>query len=285
MVNISNGVLTARFNELGAELKSLKKGEEEFIFGGDDRYWSNSSPVLFPACSALKGDTYYLDGKGYKMDKHGFAKDMLFSVEEKTDNSVTFLLKDTAETRKKYPFAFEFRIIYTLVENRLNVEYIITNKNRENMYFSVGAHEGYLCPEGIEDYDILFSEKQTLKSYILSGPDTLGYEYTEILKDSKVLPLKNEYFTEDALIFLNIPFDGLMLKNRKTGKTVKVTFKGFPYLLIWTVPGAPFICVEPWCGITDRSDTNMDFKTKEGIECLPPNSVFKRIHTLEILEV
>ena len=283
MVRISNNILSAEFNEFGAELKSLKKGKEEYIYGGDSKFWNESSPVLFPICSALKDDTYYIDGKKYKMDKHGFAKNMLFSVEEKSKNQVTFLLLDNADTLKIYPYKFEFRIRYTLRENKLDVEYIIKNTNDNEMFFSVGAHEGYSCPEGIEDYDILLPSKQTLKSNILSGPDTLGYEQMEILNDSNVLPLKNEYFTDDALIFLNIPFDNLILKNRNTEKAIKITFKDFPYLLIWTKPLAPYICVEPWCGITDRLGTNQDFKTKEGIEKLSSNSTFKRIHTIEIL--
>ena len=283
MVSIGNGILTARFNEFGAELKSLKRGEEEFIFGGDERFWNGSSPVLFPICSALKEDTYYIDEKAYKMDKHGFAKDLLFSVESKSESSVTFLLESNAETLKKYPFTFEFRICYTLVGGRLDVEYLIKNNGSKDMFFSVGAHEGYSCPEGIEDYDIIFPGKQTLKSNLLAGPDTLGFEQIEILNNSDTLPLKNDYFTEDALIFLNIPFDSLVLKNRKTGKAVKVTFKDFPYLLIWTVPEASFICVEPWCGITDRVGTNQDLRTKEGIERLLPDETFKRVHSVEIL--
>ncbi|MBQ9354782.1 MAG: aldose 1-epimerase family protein, partial [Clostridia bacterium] len=258
MVRISNNILSAEFNEFGAELKSLKKGKEEYIYGGDSKFWNGSSPVLFPICSALKDDTYYIDGKKYKMDKHGFAKNMLFSVEEKSENQVTFLLVDNADTLKIYPYKFEFRIRYTLRENKLDVEYIIKNTNDNEMFFSVGAHEGYSCPEGIEDYDILLPSKQTLKSNILSGPDTLGYEQMEILNDNNIFPLKNEYFKDDALIFLNIPFDNLILENRNTKKAIKITFKDFPYLLIWTKPFAPYICVEPWCGITDRLGTNQD---------------------------
>ena len=59
--------------------------------------------------------------------------------------------------------------------------------------------------------------------------------------------------------------------------------KGFPYFLLWTKPGAPYICMEPWCGISDRDNADQNFKTKQGIEHISAHESFVREHTIEVL--
>ncbi len=283
MVTISNGKLTAKFNELGAELKSLTCGDTEYIWKGDEKIWASSCPVLFPICSGVIDNTYYIDGKEYNMTKHGFAKKSVFAVEDKKENEVTFLLTDSEETKKCYPYSFEFRIHYTLTDTKLEVEYNVKNTNDEEMFFSVGGHEGYACPEGIDKYDIVFDKTETLVNTVLTGPNTLGYEEFTVLENSNVFPLDYKYFAVDALVFQTLKSDSLVLKNRENGRAIKVEFKGFPYLLLWTKPDAPYICIEPWCGISDRDGCDQNFKTKQGIEHILPGETFVRVHTLEIL--
>ncbi len=283
MVEINNGKLTAKFNELGAELKSLVSNGKEYIWKGDEKFWASSCPVLFPICSGLIDNTYYIDGKKYEMNKHGFAKKSVFTVEDKKDDRVTFLLTDNEETLKQYPYRFEFRITYTLVGNKIEVKYDIKNTDGDEMYFSVGAHEGYSCVGGIENYDIILPKKQTLVNTVLTGPNTLGYEQFTVLENNDVFPLEYKHFAVDALVFQNVDFDNVILKNRLDGSALKITFKGFPYLLLWTKPDAPYICIEPWCGISDRDGSNQNFKTKQGIEHILPNDTFTRIHTIEVL--
>ena len=158
MVTISNEFLTATFNEVGAELKSLKCDGKEHIWYGDPAFWTGSSPVLFPICSGLKDDEFIFEGKTYSMQKHGFARKATFDVETVDKNSATFLLNSENCPQENYPFKYEFRIIYTLTGKKLNVEYNIRNLTDGEMYFSVGAHEAYHCPEGIENYQIVFDD-------------------------------------------------------------------------------------------------------------------------------
>ena len=92
MITISNEFLTANFSEIGAELKSLRYCDREYIWHGDPAFWSGSAPVLFPICSGLKDDEFIFEGKTYSMSKHGFAKNELFAVEEIKTDRVVFLL-------------------------------------------------------------------------------------------------------------------------------------------------------------------------------------------------
>ncbi len=282
MITISNEYLTATFSEIGAELKSLKCDGKEYIWYGDPAFWTGSSPVLFPICSGLKDDEFVYEGKTYSLQKHGFARRAEFQVETVDKNSATFLLSSQNCPQENYPFQYEFRIIYTLTGKKLNVEYNIRNLTDGQMYFSVGAHEAYNCPEGIDNYEIIFDQKENLDAYQLVGPllsdNTVNYG-----KDITTLQLDHSLFSNDCLIFKNLNSRGATLRNKATGQKIKVDFEGFPYLLIWTAPGAPFICIEPWCGITDNINTNKQLSQKEGIQELEKGGTFYRVHSFEII--
>lgn len=282
MITISNEFLTATFSEVGAELKSLKYNDKEFIWYGDPAFWTGSSPVLFPICSGLKDDEFIYEGKTYSLQKHGFARRATFDVETVDGNTATFLLSSENCVQDNYPFKYELRIIYTLVGKKFNVEYNVRNLTDGEMYFSIGAHEAYNCPEGIENYEIIFDKKESLDAYQLVGPllsdDTVNYGC-----DTNVLQLDQSLFSNDCLIFKNLNSRGAILRNKITGQEIKTQFEGFPYLLIWTAPNAPFICIEPWCGITDNINTNKQLCEKEGIEKIEKGASFYRVHSFEIL--
>lgn len=282
MICIKNEFLCAHIAERGAELKSLVSGKTEYIWQGDERFWSFSAPVMFPICSGLKDDEYLLDGKAYHLEKHGFARFKTFEVEKASADSATFLLRADDETRAQFPFDFALRITYSLSGKTLAVTYDVENESKTDMYFSIGAHEGYACPEGIEAYDIRFPEKETLISSVLDG-NLLGKKTETVLMDDDTLPLDYRYFAVDALVFKRVLSKSVVLKQRGGSRAVKVTFEGFPYLLLWTKPDAPYICIEPWCGISDSTDTDGRLRAKEGINRLPANEHFVRTHTIEIL--
>ncbi|HQU34796.1 MAG TPA: hypothetical protein PLB88_10800, partial [Thermoanaerobaculaceae bacterium] len=52
---------------------------------------------------------------------------------------------------------------------------------------------------------------------------------------------------------------------------------------VWSKPGAPFVCLEPWCGIADPPDATGHLEDKEGIVRLPPGSTFARVVTIRPL--
>lgn len=282
MITIKNEHITASFATLGAELKSFVYNGAEYIWPGSEKSWKGSAPILFPICSGLKDDTYYLDGKKYQLQKHGYARFCEFEVENQTEDSVTFLLCSDEESKKVYPFDYELRIVYSLTDNGLKIDYNVKNLSDDTMYFSIGAHEGYLCPEGIEEYDIVLPEKETLYTYVLDG-NVLSEEKQLIIENDDKIALKYDYFSVDALVFKDIKARSVNLKHRNSSREIKVNFDGFDYLLIWTIPRENYICIEPWCGITDNATTDQNFKTKEGILKVDKNSAYLCSHSFEIL--
>ncbi len=281
MVNLKNGQLTATISTKGAELKSLKNRNREYIWCGNPEFWSGTSPILFPIIGFLKDGKCFIDGKEYNIQKHGFARNMEFSVESLTENSAVFLLKSDFETLKCYPFNFEFRVVFTLNSNSLSVEYKVKNTDDKKMYFSIGAHEAYATEGVIEDYDLIFSEKENFDTMLLNN-FLISNKKLHLYSDTNILPLKEEYFKLDTLIFENLNSKSVVLKNRKNGKEVEIDFSNSDYLAIWHVPNAKYICIEPWNGVPDYDNTDYDFTKKTGIICLEANKEYSNIHKINI---
>lgn len=281
MVTIKNEFLTAEISEIGAELKSLVCGGDEYIWEGRSEVWAGSCPILFPICGGLKDDKYILDGKEYTLQKHGFARFKTFEVENITDSSVVFLHKSDDETKEQFPYDYELRVIYTLADKTLKVDYSVTNKTDRVMYFNIGSHEGYYTPEGIEDYDVLFPQKETLDFCVLYG-NLLSRQFLPILKDSQVLPLYDKYFTVDALVFKDLKSKSATLRNRKTGRAVRVDFPDAQYFLLWHKPNSPYMCLEPWDGIPDIVGSSYEIAEKEGINALEAFGEYKQTHSITI---
>ncbi len=282
MITLKNEYITATFNEVGAELKSLKYNDTEYIWEGKKEVWANSCPIMFPICGGLKDDRYILNGKEYTLKKHGFVRNALFEVESLSDRCVVFLNRSNDETKAQFPFDFELRVIYTLTEKTLKIDYSVKNLSLDTMYFNIGSHEGYYTPEGIEDYDVLFPQNESLDTYVLFG-NLLSNNRMPIIKDQNYLPLYEKYFTIDALVFKDLKSKSATLRNRKTGRALRVDFPDDKYFLLWHKPNSPYICLEPWSGIGDIVGSSYDITEKEGILSLEGNKEYNHTHSISII--
>lgn len=284
IIEIKNDKLAVGINTSGSELMYLNScGGTEFLWNGDETVWSYRAPVLFPICGGLKDDKYIADGKEYELKKHGFARKSEFKGTLLCDTKAEFVLESNEATMKSYPFEFRLKIVFELLGNCLKVSNIVENLSDKEMYFSIGAHEGYSCPEGIEDYEIRFEEKQTLDSFNLDG-NLLENSFVRIIEDSNVLPLKYDYFAVDALVFKDIKFNKATLVHKHSNKKISVEFDKAEYFLLWTKPNANYICLEPWCGIQDIVGSGYDIKTKEGIIKLGKGEAYTFVHRIEVWE-
>ncbi len=57
----------------------------------------------------------------------------------------------------------------------------------------------------------------------------------------------------------------------------------FPWLGIWSKPGAPFVCIEPWYGHADPVGFEGDFLAKPEIIRLPEGKHFESTFRIEII--
>lgn len=57
---------------------------------------------------------------------------------------------------------------------------------------------------------------------------------------------------------------------------------GFPNFGIWAAPGAPFVCLEPWCGRCDNFGYEGELQDKPGINSLNVDETFKKVYSIVI---
>ncbi|OAB29731.1 Galactose mutarotase [Flavobacterium fryxellicola] len=279
---IQNATLSAEIKHFGAELISLKTNQnKEYIWEGNPKFWGKHAPILFPIVGTLKNNSFQYEGTDYSLSRHGFARDMAFELIHSTQSSATFALQSSAETLKGYPFEFELQISYTLEENNLAVAYHVRNKGKSKMPFAIGAHPAFALPNEFDNYAIAFEKEESLEYYILE--DDLVSNKTKKLKvDDTIIPLNYELFKNDALIFKTLESNSLTILENKN-PVLKVHFEGFPSLGIWTKMNAPFICIEPWFGYSDTTESTGDLFEKEGIQILESNDAFQSKYSIELL--
>lgn len=103
MIVLKSDQLCVEFQTLGGALSSIKDKEGvEYLWQGDPTYWSGQAPVLFPICGSVRNDTVLYDNedgsqKEGKIPRHGLVRKKEFTLEEQTDNSVTFAIEDDEE--------------------------------------------------------------------------------------------------------------------------------------------------------------------------------------------
>ena len=261
----------------GAMLNSLKKNNVEYLWQGDAEHWSGQAPVCFPIVGVLPGGRGTAFGKPCEMKRHGVARINPFEVYEQLGNSITFVQKSNAETKKAYPFDYELKIKYTIVGSTVTNEYIITNIGIDNLPFAIGGHPAFNCPidpdEKFEDYKVIFDKnitKPCLRPDHHSGLVDVSQKYDE-LNGGNTLELKHDLFEEkDALIFENCEAKSATLIG-KNGKGIKIEYQDMNNLLVWSAVGnAPFVALEPWTGLASCNDEDGAFEHKRGMTVHAP---------------
>lgn len=248
---LSKGTLRAVAESFGGELVSLKKAGEEYIWHGDAAYWSGRNPVLFPNVGRLNGGATEIDGKTYEMAQHGFARKCDFSVFDRGEDFIEFELRESEATLAQYPFAFSLRIRHELTDGGFSTTYRVENKGDTAMPFCIGAHTAFLCGN-VEDYELIFSEKETAPTMLLTAEGLISPTATEpwLVDSDSFTPVYADFARLDTVIFEGLRSNSVNLRHRESGRGVRVDYEGFPMLAFWT-PGekrAPFLCIEPWQG-------------------------------------
>lgn len=288
---IENSFLRVEIESHGAELKSVKANETgfEYMWYGDPKYWSRTSPVLFPFVGELKDKKYTFEDTVYEMGSHGFARDSEFGLVSKTENEIWFNLKDSEETYKNYPFHFELMVGYVLKDNSLDVKWIVKNPGQDredgNLYFSIGAHPAFNCPTNGEEnkagYKLFFGEADKLVHHgNLTGTCT---------HEEKILELENhravitpDFFDRTTYIIEDKQLDVIGIETPDDRRYVTVNFDT-PLVAVWSPTNgknAPFICIEPWWGRADYDDFNGDLTSREYGNILAEGKEFSNTYTI-----
>ncbi len=273
---LHTGAAEAVISALGAELQSLRLGGLDLLWDAGP-LWPRHAPLLFPIVGRLKGDTLRHHGGAFPMPRHGFARDRDFALLEGTATTCTVELHDDEVSRAAYPFPFLLRVAYTLNATSLRMDIALRNPGDTPLPASLGLHPAFrwpLVPNLPQAAHRLMFEidepgpLQRLTSEGLLDPTPLA---TPI--QGRVLPLSQDLFAEDALIFLE-PRSRSLRFLAEGGPTLTLRWEGFPHLGLWAKPdpGPAFLCIEPWDGYADPEGWDGEFADKPGSFLLPPGA-------------
>lgn len=283
-------MLTSR---LGAELISYKLDGIEKIHQGQDCidengrvYWKRHFPVLFPIVGKLKQNKTIINGRTYEMGQHGFARDMEFEPVTKLDNFHSYVLKSNPSTFVKYPFDFSLYVTYRTDENKLTTMYKVVNEGDNNMTFGIGGHPAFKIDQRdlySDEYYLEFEEDENKIHFLYLVDGLIGTEYARnIMQDLRRIPINQDSFKNDAIIMKGLTSHRVSLKKKTGNKTLlTMDFEGFPYLAVWSKPGAPFICLEPWYTTADAIKSTGVFTQKTDMLILAPRKEFECKYTVE----
>lgn len=290
--SIENEQLIIQANSVGAQLMSVysKKTETEYLWQGSPAYWKDRAHNLFPFIGRMWDGIYHYDGQTYTSRAHGLARYFEFALESQTENSLTFLLTDNEETKKEYPFSFEFRVSFILNGAELATKYEVKNTDNREMICTFGGHPGINIPFGkgvFEDYYLDFGEAKTVTRQLLDATDSFMADVSVPfpLEDGKIMRLKHELFAHDAVI-LEDTTHYVAIRSTKDDRAVSMRYDDFKFIGIWQVnkPDTPYICLEPWSALPAKEGAVVDLETKPHMTRVASGDSKSVSFTLEIHE-
>ncbi|MEQ1580791.1 MAG: aldose 1-epimerase family protein [Steroidobacteraceae bacterium] len=274
-ISLRSSALEVKVDPQGAQLSSLRDAQgREYLWHGDPAIWAGRAPILFPIVGALNDGQFRHGGRRYRLGRHGFARGSLFALVNSSPTSAVFRRQSTADTLAVYPFPFRLDIEYQLEGHTLAITASVCNDGDERMPASLGFHPGFLWP--LPDcqragHSIEFDDEEPAPIRRIDAQGLLLPEGLPTPIVGRRLILDDALFREDVIILDTFTSRRARLCSEK-GPSIEVGFPDARYLGLWTKPGAPFVCIEPWQGVTDPAGFAGDFAEKPGIFQVEPGA-------------
>ncbi len=288
-VKLENEFLCVEIAEMGAEVTRIydKTEDNEILWEGNPVYWKRHSPVLFPNVGKTYKNRVLINGTQYPTSQHGFARDNVFTCIEAANEKASFMFRSSEETKEVYPFDFELHINYKLNKKELTVEWQVKNCGDETMYFTIGGHPAFRFAKPEEtkaDYVLKVPGKEKLEYVLIDiscGCANVDEVHTLQLSE-ETYPLSDELFANDALVVDNGQIEEAWLCHKDGTPYVGVRSEGFPNYGIWSVEGAPFVCLEPWMGRCDNTGFNAELSEKPNVNKVEAGEKFIKDYTIVV---
>ena len=289
LYTIKNTHLTLTVDSLGAQMVSVKNEQgEELLWQADKSVWGYSAPVLFPWVGKMKEGRFIVDGREYTAANHGIVRNAEHTLVLKEDNLIIFEYTANAESKNKFPYDFVLRTSFVLSGHSIHHKIDVTNTDSRELGFGLGYHPGFKLPfddkHKTEDYYLEFDTPQSPKVLTFSDRfliDGGSYIYG---KDITQIPLKDNFFENDSLIFSDLTAKTISIVEKHSGKRIEFDIQDFPYVTLWTAdtPVTRFFCVEPWLSTPDREDAPLEWDKKKHSITLKPGESYHILSRIRI---
>lgn len=279
-MRLNNETMVLEVSEHAAEITSFRNHQTgiEYMWQGDPTFWAGRNPILFPIVGNTYSKTYSIHGKTYAMGNHGIARHATFTCVKQTEDQIVMQLRDDEATRQVYPFPFLLEVTYTLHDTQVEIDYRVVNTGTEEMPFSFGLHPAFNCPlqadESFTDYHLELACPEALIRY--------DHQREEFIQEDTV--------TQTFALDYDVLFRTIMLEHVKSpyvrltnGKHgVEVSCAGYRWLAFWTKPNAPYVCIEPWHGLSDLKENDTPFEKRPGTLLLAPGHSFTTGYSIRV---
>jgi galactose mutarotase-like enzyme len=284
LTRIANDHLTVDVSSLGAEMQTLTSSDgSNWLWHGDAAFWNGRSPILFPIVGKAPDNRLTINGTSYEMNQHGFARRSEFTLAEASGAKCRYELTASDATRAVYPFSFRLAVDHILDGRTLTVAAEVANLDEKPLPFGIGFHSAFPWPlpgagrlhhtitldNGAEP-ELVRIENGLRRPHRLASPFNRGH-----------MVLDPAFFDEDAMIFPEGAGDGLTY-GAEGGPQLKFRFENLPNLALWTKPGAPFLCVEPWHGTAPEVGAGDDIADRPHSFSLTPGETARFAFSVEI---
>ncbi len=267
----------------GAELASWRADGVELIWKKNPGVWNQTAPVLFPVVGWTKDGRARVGDKTYPLALHGFAWKKRFRISEKSKDFALLELSDDAETRALYPFAFRFEIEFRLGANCLENALIVTNTGDTPLPYACGLHPAFRWPlaDSTAEHAVVFDESENPEVPFIGPGGLISAARRRTPLEAGRMPLAPDLFKRDALCFFDLKSRGLAFDNG-AGTRLRVDLEDFPHVGFWTLPPAPYLCIEPWTGHGDPEGFVGDLFEKPSMRILQPGETARHAATFRL---
>ena len=274
VVEIRAGSSRAAFATRGAEPVVWSVGGVDLLWDGDETWWPKSSPVLFPLCGQTRFGTIKVGGVDYPIPIHGVSPTSWYTVADRAEDRVRWLLGDSAETRAAYPFAFRLAVEYRLSANGLSAEFEVHNPGEVEMPYAMGFHPGFNWPFAGGDrhgHALVFEKPEDPMVPTADAGGLILPEKRRAPLEGRRLPLREGVIAGQAICFFDARSRSVRFENG-VGGAIVVEVENFPHLAIWSKAGAPYLCIESWTGYADPADFAGELSDKPSMRFLAPGA-------------
>jgi len=283
-IRIGNQNLSVEVSSLGAEMQTLTGSDgRSWLWNGDARFWGGRSPILFPIVGKAEGDSVDIDGTAYAMGQHGFARRSDFVLAASTATMCRHELAASDASRAVYPFDFLLALEHKVEGRALTVTASVTNRDDKPLPFGIGFHPAFVWPlpgaEGRAHTISLDNGGEPPLARLAGGLLPTGTLPSPFAAGKLVLD--PEMFAADAMIFPHSAGQGLRYA-AEGGPALTFRFENLPNLALWTKPGAPFLCVEPWHGMAAELGGSRELADRPYSQELAPGATTRVGFTVEL---
>jgi hypothetical protein len=243
-----------------------------------------------PGVSQSKVDLFFKEAQAFS-DWNGKAEAAgVLILGEKTGGAMTALEAVRAKLEDYFVrcrlAAFDPRALTAL--NRPEQEYVtvaakdlsaaapemmgLSNRDHRPMPYGIGFHPAFVWPlpgcAGLE-HSVTLDNGRSPVLIRLSGGLVAPFAHPSPFK-AGVLTLSPDLFEADAMLFPEGAGAGLTYA--AGDRAIHFTWENLPNLAIWSKPGAPFVCLEPWHGTAAEVGENDALDERPYVEILGPGA-------------